>query len=180
MSIIRAIVAGDHNPQTLAALRHPRSRRRTTEIAQALQGDYRQEHLFILQQELTLYDAYQVQIAACDAQIEQCLSTFEVTSDIALPVAGSPRRKPQDNQPAFDLQTHLEQISGVDFTKSLRRKAQTMGFDLIAASPTPTKSTLSRLLIARSLNLCLKRICSNKESSLWNPDLVSNCFLGEG
>lgn len=25
MSIIRAIVAGDHDPQTLAALRHPRS-----------------------------------------------------------------------------------------------------------------------------------------------------------
>jgi transposase len=110
MSIIRAIVAGEHDPQTLATLRHPRSRRSATEIAQALQGDYRQEHLFILQQELALYDAYQVQLAACDAQIEQCLSNFEVSSEIALPVAGSPRRKPQDNQPAFDLQTHLERI----------------------------------------------------------------------
>jgi transposase len=117
MSIIRAIVAGEHDPQTLAALRHPRSRRSATEIAQALQGDYRQEHLFILQQELALYDAYQVQLAACDAQIEQCLSNFEVISEMALPVAGSPRRKPQDNQPAFDLQTHLERISGVDFTQ---------------------------------------------------------------
>ncbi|MBD2054893.1 IS110 family transposase [Oculatella sp. FACHB-28] len=117
MSIIRAIVAGEHDPQTLAALGHPRTRRSATEIAQALQGDYRQEHLFILQQELTLYDAYQVQLAACDAQIDQCLSTFEPTSEIALPTAGSPRRKPQDNQPAFDLQTHLERISGVDFTR---------------------------------------------------------------
>lgn len=117
MSIIRAIVAGEHDPQTLALLRHPRSHRSTTDIAQALQGDYRQEHLFILQQELALYDAYQVQIAACDAQIEQCLSNFEVVSDLALPVAGSPRRKPQDNQPAFDLQTHLERVSGVDFTQ---------------------------------------------------------------
>lgn len=68
MSIIRAIVAGEHDPQTLAALRHPRSRRSATDIAQALQGDYRQEHLFILQQELALYEAYQVQLAACDAQ----------------------------------------------------------------------------------------------------------------
>ena len=117
MAIIRAIVAGEHDPQALAALRHPRSRRSATEIAQTLQGDYRQEHLFILQQELALYDAYQVQLAACDVQIEQCLSTFEVTSELDLPVASSPRRKPQDNQPAFDLQTHLERISGVDFTQ---------------------------------------------------------------
>jgi transposase len=117
MSIIRAIVAGEHDPQTLASLRHPRSHRSATEIAQALHGDYRQEHRFILQQELVLYEAYRVQIAACDTQIEQCLSTFEVTSEIALPPVGSPRRKPQDNQPGFDLQTHLHRISGVDFTQ---------------------------------------------------------------
>jgi hypothetical protein len=36
--------------------------------------------------------------AACNTQIEQDLSSFEVTSAIALPVAGSPRHKPQDNQ----------------------------------------------------------------------------------
>jgi transposase len=70
-----------------------------------------------LQQELALYDAYQVQLAACDTRIEQCLSNFEVISEIVLPVAGSPRRKPQDHQPAFDLQTHLHRISGVDFTR---------------------------------------------------------------
>jgi len=117
MAIMRAIVAGEHDPQTLAALRHPRTRRSATEIAQALQGDYRKEHLFILQQELALYEAYQVQLAACDAQIEQCLSTFESPSELPLPATSSPRRKPQDNQPAFDLQTHLERISGVDFTQ---------------------------------------------------------------
>jgi hypothetical protein len=86
--------------QTLATLRHLRTRRSATEIAQAIQGDYRQEHLFILQQELTLWAAYQVQIAACDAQIEQGLSNFEVISEITSPIAGSPRRKPQDHQPA--------------------------------------------------------------------------------
>jgi hypothetical protein len=70
-----------------------------------------------LQQELALYDAYQVQIAACDTQIEQCLSKFNVTSEIALPIPGSPRRKQCDNQPAFDLQSHLQRIRGVDFTE---------------------------------------------------------------
>lgn len=105
MAIVRAIVAGEQEPHKLALLRHSRSRRTVEEIAQALQGDYRQEHLFILQQELALYDAYQVQLAACDQQIEQYLSSFDPKAEIPLPAAGSPPRKPQDNQPAFHLQT---------------------------------------------------------------------------
>jgi transposase len=120
MAIIRAIVAGEHNPQVLAALRHYRSQRSEAEIAQALQGDYRREHLFVLQQELQLYDAYQTQIGACDQQIEQCLSEFDAKVDLMhkpLPPAKYKRHKPQDNQPGFDLRTHLDRISGIDFTQ---------------------------------------------------------------
>lgn len=120
MAIIRAMVAGEHNPQTLAALRHHRSQRSEAEIAQALQGDYRREHLFILQQELQLYEVYQVQIAACDQQIEQCLSGFDAKVDLTeqpLPAAKYKRHKPQDNQPAFDLRTYLYRMSGIDFTQ---------------------------------------------------------------
>jgi hypothetical protein len=77
MAIIRAIVAGEHDPQTLAALKHPRIKSSTTEIAKALSGDYRREHLFVLQQELTLYDVYQQQIVQLDVEIERCLDMFE-------------------------------------------------------------------------------------------------------
>ncbi len=42
------------------------------EIAAALTADYRPELVFILQQELQLYEFYQAQIAATDAEIEQC------------------------------------------------------------------------------------------------------------
>ncbi|MBW4690454.1 MAG: IS110 family transposase [Lyngbya sp. HA4199-MV5] len=120
MAILRAIVAGERNPQTLAALRHHRAQRSEAEIAQALQGDYRQEHVFVLQQELQLYDVYQTQMAACDQQIEQCLADFEAKVDLneqPLPPPKYKRHKPQDNQPAFDLRTHLYRMSGVDFTK---------------------------------------------------------------
>jgi transposase len=120
MAIIRAIVAGEHNPQVLATLRHYRSQRSEAEIAQALQGDYRREHLFVLQQELQLYDVYQAQIAACDRQIEQCLSEFDAKVDLLeqpLPLSKHRRQKPQDNQPTFDLRTHLYRISGIDFTQ---------------------------------------------------------------
>jgi transposase len=47
------------------------------EIAKALTGDYRLEHLFVLKQELTLYDVYQQQVTVIDTEIEQCLASFE-------------------------------------------------------------------------------------------------------
>jgi len=66
MAIIRGIIAGERDPKILAAKRHHRTKRSETEIAAALNGDYRSEHIFVLQQELQLYDVYQTQIAACD------------------------------------------------------------------------------------------------------------------
>jgi transposase len=116
MTIIRAILAGERDPQRLALLKDPRAKRSTEEIAAALVGDYRVEHLFVLQQELNLYDMYQQQIQQCDHQIEQCLSEFDSQSDEQLP----PRpkgKKPSRNAPNFDLRSHLYRISGVDFTQ---------------------------------------------------------------
>lgn len=52
LAIIRAIAKGERNPQVLAALKHPSIRSSTDEIAAALTGDYRAEHVFVLQQEL--------------------------------------------------------------------------------------------------------------------------------
>ena len=114
MAIIRAIVAGERNPQVLAALKNPRIKSSVSEIAQALTGDYRIEHIFVLQQELQFYEAYQKAIAECDSQIEQCLTQFSDQVDVeASPIlpAKNRRNKPQGNQPNFDLQTHLYRIT---------------------------------------------------------------------
>ncbi|MEH2425537.1 MAG: transposase [Nostoc sp.] len=118
MAIIRAITAGETDPQILAAKKHYRAKRSEAEIAAALNGDYRSEHIFVLQQELHLYDVYQTQIAACDRQIQECLAQFSNKVNLnesPLPQPKHPRHKPQGNQPAFDLRTHLYRISGVDF-----------------------------------------------------------------
>jgi transposase len=116
MAIIGAILAGERDPQRLASLKDPRAKRSIDEIAAALVGDYRVEHLFVLKQELSLYDTYQQQIQQCDHQIEQCLSAFDSQNDQQLP----PRpkgKKPSRNAPDFDLRSHLYRISGVDFTQ---------------------------------------------------------------
>ncbi|WP_414590175.1 transposase [Scytonema sp. PCC 10023] len=96
------------------------SRASCAEIAAALTGDYRPELVFILQQELQLYDFYQTQISACDTQIEQCLASFTSKVDVNTKPLAKPKRrgkKQPGNAPQFDLRTHLYRISGVDFTQ---------------------------------------------------------------
>ena len=118
MAIIQAIVEGETNPQKLATLKDRRIKSSTTDIAKALTGDYRQEHLFVLKQELTLYDTYQQQISVLDVEIEKCLSQFESKKeDSAPPRKGKKRKKSPGNEPNFNLHQHLYRITGVDFTK---------------------------------------------------------------
>jgi transposase len=143
MAIIRAIVAGERDPQQLAALKDPRAKRSTAEIAAALVGDYRIEHLFVLKQELNLYDMYQQQIQQCDQQIEQCLAEFDSQNDEPLP----PRpkgKKPSRNAPNFDLRSHLYRISGVDFTQIDGLEALTVQAIIAEVGLDPTRFPTSK------------------------------------
>jgi transposase len=138
MAIIRAIVSGERDRERLAALKDPRAKRSTQEIAAALEGDYRAEHLFVLMQELHLYDVYQQQIEQCDRQIEQCLSEFESQNHQPLP----PRpkgKKPSRHAPKFDLRSHLYRISGVDFTQIDGLEALTVQTILSEVGLDPTR-----------------------------------------
>jgi hypothetical protein len=117
--IIRAIVAGERDPKTLATYRDYRIKSQPETIAKALEGDYRSEHVFTLTQSLALYDFTHQQIAACDQEIARVLSTFD--SLIApeahpLPPPMTSHRQPQRNEPAFDLRAHLYRMTGVDLT----------------------------------------------------------------
>ena len=120
MRILRAIVAGERNPQVLAAMKDRRIKAAPETIAAALTGDYRDEHLFILKQELHLYEIYQQQIAVCDGEIEQLLNTFTTKVDPETNPPPKPKRsgkKQPGNAPDFDLRTHLYRITGVDLTQ---------------------------------------------------------------
>jgi hypothetical protein len=50
LKIIRAILAGEGDPQILAALREPGCKKSAEEIGKAITGAWRDEHLFVLQQ----------------------------------------------------------------------------------------------------------------------------------
>jgi hypothetical protein len=57
-AILRAIVAGECDPQRLAAYRDRNCKNSEEEIAKALTGTWREEYLFILKQSLEIFDNY--------------------------------------------------------------------------------------------------------------------------
>jgi len=118
MSIIRAIVAGERDPVVLAAHRNRRCHASVEEIAAALTGNWREEHVFALAQALELYDTYQAKIAACDTQTAAVLARMKDAA--AKPVVQLPPARHRDrtaNAPAFDARAALHAVVGVDLTQ---------------------------------------------------------------
>ncbi len=68
MAIIRKILNGERSPSELAKLRDGRLRATEKEVASALEGDYRDEHIFMLKQSYEAYEFEQNQILECDRE----------------------------------------------------------------------------------------------------------------
>jgi len=116
IKIIRAIDRGEHNPQVLARYRDRRVKRSEQEIADALSGNYRRDHLFALGQALELYDTYQDKIRDCDQRIEAEMAGFDSKADPDQ-LAGKTKARRRKNQSWFDLRSELHRVTGVDLTR---------------------------------------------------------------
>jgi transposase len=117
LAILRAILGGERDPEKLAQLRDYRCKYDEATIARALQGNWRDEHLFALAQAVALYDVYHQKIIECDRHIEAYLQTFADRSE-GQPLPPPPRpRKRGGNQPAFAVRAPLHRITGVDLTQ---------------------------------------------------------------
>ena len=114
MGIIKAILSGERDPVKLAKLRDPRCKSSEATVARALEGHYREEHLFTLQQAVELVEFYQQQMTACDRQIEACLQQFEEKSS-ETPM--TTRRRKRRRGIAFDARSYLYRMTGIDLTQ---------------------------------------------------------------
>ena len=116
LRIIRAILAGERDPRALARLRDRRCQHSAAEIATALDGRYRPEHLTELRLCLRLWDAYREAVADLDGTIAAHLRAMRRHAALP-PLPPKPRtrgRKPHD--PAFDVREALYFVAGVDLT----------------------------------------------------------------
>lgn len=118
MRIIRAILAGERDPKTLAAMRDVRCHSSAETIEAALVGNYQPEHLFALKQAVALHDFYQEQITQCDREIEQVLAVL--SSEKPAPSEPLPNRRclrTAINALDFDVRPSLYQLVGTDLTQ---------------------------------------------------------------
>lgn len=116
-AIVRAIVAGERDPVKLAQLRNPGCKRTEAEITKALTGTWQEAQLFILAQNLQLYDFYTTQLAACDHEMERCYQAMQSRGEKDAPLPDLPRAKPgskSKNEPNFNVRAQLARIVGVD------------------------------------------------------------------
>jgi len=141
MKIIKGIAQGEERPEVLAENRDPRIKATKEEIIEALRGDYRKEHIFVLKQSLELYNFVHKQISKCDSEVENLLEKMNKKVDrklCPLPGAVKRRKKPRKNEPSYDLQTYLYEITGVDLTRvpgfettGLQKIVSEVGVDMV-------------------------------------------------
>lgn len=118
--IIRAILAGERDPQTLAAMREPGCKKSEEEIGKALTGTWREEHLFVLKQSVSLYDFYTQQIQFCDEEMERLygLTRPDWETGEVEPFTRRKKNSHSKNLPHHpeEIRKHLKRISGVDLS----------------------------------------------------------------
>lgn len=117
---------GPHPPSP-----HRRGKSTPEELAAALQGDWREEHLFVLRQSLENYRHLLKQMEACDSELEKALSKV-VANPASVPESQRPQNPPAAQRQAKkkkfkklksstglkrNLAPELTRICGVDLTK---------------------------------------------------------------
>jgi transposase len=115
-TILRAILRGTRAPEKLAKYRDKGCKASEAEIAQALTGTYREEHLFELK---LAYEAWQFtlgQVTKVDTQIALQLGRMKCARALP-PLKPKARPKRRVNSPGFDVRTALYYVVGLDLTE---------------------------------------------------------------
>lgn len=113
--IIEAILAGERDPRKLASLRDRRVAKSEREIADALTGNFKEEQIFIIRENLTHHRFLQERIRETDARMAAQMATMKKKSDAAdLPTATKPDRSRHSETLTRE---RLYELLGVDLTQ---------------------------------------------------------------
>ena len=119
MAIIRAIVGGERDALKLAALRDPRCQKSQEQIAALLNGHWRADHLFNLEQSLKVYDSLAERLAEYERQIQeqmQRLTPPENDDRTAPPVRNPAKAKAMKRRRQEPKRQALFRMAGADLT----------------------------------------------------------------
>lgn len=106
MRILNAIVRGERDRGVLASLCDKGIRAPLDVIGKSLEGDYRSEFLFVLQQTLEQYEDLQKRIGACEREAARLIDELPAKVDLKekpLPAAHARQAKSQSGECGADL-----------------------------------------------------------------------------
>ena len=119
--IIEAILSGERSGEALSKLAHNRVKKSKQEIADSLQGDWKEEQLYILQDEWTMYKNCQQRMISCDQKIEALLKTMiHKTASLHKAIPTKPVKEKKlhsKNAPGFDTAALSREYFGVDLLR---------------------------------------------------------------
>ena len=110
---VRAILAGERDPERLLALCDPQIQTQKAErVRESLRGTWKEEPLFALRQALAAWEFYQRQIAECDQALARVLGELAGPEDPAVP-SPSPTKPGGPNTPEIqNLHGLLRRLCG--------------------------------------------------------------------
>lgn len=121
MAMVKAILSGERSPEILSTLCDPRIKASKEEIIKSLQGIWKEEYLFMLEQAVENYEFHQNQIKRCEEKIkEQLLKQVAKINEgdiTCLEETQKKKVKAKKNQFNFAISPYLIAITGVDLCK---------------------------------------------------------------
>jgi len=112
MRIIKAILGGQRDANQLWQLRDGRCKATREKFSAAIQGDWRDEYLFVLGQSVERWHETRRHLAACDEQIAQLTARVQGVTNEAVPKATGKRGGKNDF--AFSIRDEAWRFYGVD------------------------------------------------------------------
>lgn len=123
MAMVKAIIAGERNPEILCKLCDPRIKASREDILKSLEGIWKDEYVFMLEQAVESYEFLQKQVKSCEEKIQQqllkqvaLLKNGDITGLEETPKKKS-KAKAKKNQFDFSLLPYLIALAGVDLCK---------------------------------------------------------------
>lgn len=162
-AVIEAIIKGERNAENFLPFIDSRVKAEKEDIVKSLEGNWREEHLFTLQQSYEMYKTYIDHIAKCDNEIEKRLQCYEAKRNEGV-ITGSrednrkkkevkAKKQKQKNHPRFDVREYLTGIHGVDIM-SIYGISDIGGLELLSETGTDLSKWANEKHFVSWLRLC--------------------------
>jgi transposase len=116
LKIIQAILQGERDPHKLAALANRRVRKTKEQIADALVGNFSQEHLYELKDCFEIYEFIQTKIQDVDNELSRYYTEYQGEIQTNEEVQLAKKQLKGKNQPKFSVQQIAYKMYGVDIS----------------------------------------------------------------